>query len=523
MNRSAFAFAIALMSSTTVFAAEKTDWQNYFVKSYAENVAIETAGSKNTLKLAQTIAARMKAAGFPEKDLEVIDTGDGKGIIFARLHGAATSEAEKLPPIVFMAHSDTVPVKLEDWKIKNEKGELITLDPFKLTKIDGKAYEISEETDSSGNKKEATKELGEGVGAKYFGRGVNDDKGMLTMIETSFTRLAAEGYKGKRDYIMIFAPDEETGDATRQGIGYVFDKRPELIKGAELLINEGGTGKIKYGKTLNLEAQVAEKVGVTYILKATGVSRHSSQPGPADTNPIYTLAQAFVNVSKLEFPIMLTPVTKNYFEKIEPNEAPEMQASIQALLAGKTDKAELATLLADTYYNGQVRNTCVATMSEPGIAQNVVPGSATGKVNCRVLPGTPVDDVTAALTKAIDNPAVTITMASKPVFSDPSPVDPILFEIAAKIVKKNFGENVPFMASMSNGATDMIDFRNEGYLSYGINFFPLGERISNMHGNNEWVGAEDMNRANETLYEFMAELANTKLSGVKQPEHKEQL
>jgi acetylornithine deacetylase/succinyl-diaminopimelate desuccinylase-like protein len=48
---------------------------------------------------------------------------------------------------------------------------------------------------------------------------------------------------------------------------------------------------------------------------------------------------------------------------------------------------------------GKIRTTCVATLLRGGHAENALPQSATATVNCRIFPGTAVDDVKATLAK----------------------------------------------------------------------------------------------------------------------------
>ena len=58
----------------------------------------------DTLKAAEAMAARLKAAGFPAADIRVISTGPRKGNLVARLRGTGARK-----PILLLAHIDVVP------------------------------------------------------------------------------------------------------------------------------------------------------------------------------------------------------------------------------------------------------------------------------------------------------------------------------------------------------------------------------------------------------------------------------
>jgi acetylornithine deacetylase/succinyl-diaminopimelate desuccinylase-like protein len=50
-------------------------------------------------------------------------------------------------------------------------------------------------------------------------------------------------------------------------------------------------------------------------------------------------------------------------------------------------------------------------MLRAGQAENALPTSATATVNCRILPGEPVVDVTATLRRVIGNDAIEVRLA----------------------------------------------------------------------------------------------------------------
>ena len=79
--------------------------QQAFRDIYRELIEIDTTDSNgDTLKAAEAMAARLKAAGFPAGDIRVISTGPRKGNLVARLRGAGARK-----PLLLLAHIDVVP------------------------------------------------------------------------------------------------------------------------------------------------------------------------------------------------------------------------------------------------------------------------------------------------------------------------------------------------------------------------------------------------------------------------------
>ena len=60
-----------------------------------------------------------------------------------------------------------------------------------------------------------------------------------------------------------------------------------------------------------------------------------------------------------------------------------------------------------------MRTTCVATQFEGGHAPNALPQRARVNVNCRILPGVPVDAVHADLVRVIGDAAIAVRIARR--------------------------------------------------------------------------------------------------------------
>ena len=320
---------------------------------YRELVEIDTTDDNgDTLKAAEAMAARLKAAGFPAGDIRVISTGPRKGNLVARLRGTGARK-----PILLLAHIDVVPAG-SGWETE----------PFKFTETDG-----------------------------YFrGRGVIDDKAMASIFLANLIEYHQQGFKPERDIIVALTTDEELAQSPHNGIKWLLENERALID-AEFALNEGGGGALRNGRPFRLAIQLAEKVYQTYVLEVTDPGGHSASP--RRDNPIYRLSAALTKLSQFDFPPRLNSVTRANFARLAETETPTIAAAIKSLLAGSTDPQALAPLSNNPTYNAQMRTTCVATLLQAGQVENALPQVARATVNCRILPDEPVEDTARILTQ----------------------------------------------------------------------------------------------------------------------------
>ena len=198
----AFAMMAALVSALVApaVAQEVGPRQQAFRQIYRELVEINTTNSVgDSLRAAEAMAARLRAAGLAADDVQVISSGPRKGNLVARLRGTGARR-----PMLLIAHLDVVEAKREDW----------TFDPFRLQEVDG-----------------------------YFrGRGAIDDKEMASIFLANLIEYVKEGFKPDRDIILALTADEELSDSPHDCAHYLLDHHRALID-AEFAINEGWRGK----------------------------------------------------------------------------------------------------------------------------------------------------------------------------------------------------------------------------------------------------------------------------------------
>jgi acetylornithine deacetylase/succinyl-diaminopimelate desuccinylase-like protein len=456
--------AIALLWSVPVHAL--TAEQQLAFDIYKELVEINTVTETgDTLRAAEAMAARLRAGGFDAADVQVLSPAPRKGNLVARLRGSGARK-----PILLLAHLDVVEARREDW----------SLDPFTLIEKDG----------------------------YFYGRGTADDKFMAAAFVANFIRYKQEGYRPDRDIIVALETDEEILDRDGLGIQWLLKNHRALID-AEFALNEGGPVGLKNGKPIRNSVQTSEKISLMYRLEVKNRGGHSSQP--RRDNAIYHLAEGLARLAKFSFPLKLNETTRAYFERTAEFEGEQTAADIRALLSGRPDPAALSLvrLSANPFYNAQLRTTCVATMLEGGHAYNALPQVARAIVNCRIMPGEPVDEVKATLVRVLDDPQISVTQLGEPVLSAPSALHEEIMGAIAK-VSAEFWPGAPIVPIMSAGATDGSYLRNAGIPTYGNSGLAGDVDDVRVHGRDERVLVKSFFDGQEYLYRLVKVLAGGK-------------
>jgi acetylornithine deacetylase/succinyl-diaminopimelate desuccinylase-like protein len=451
-------FLLAILAVPIAAQTPKTHWDSLardLLEALVEINTTESAGS--TLKAAQTMAGRLKIAGFADADVAVLENAPRKGNLVVRLRGRNTGRK----PILLLSHIDVVEAKAEDW----------TLPPFQFVEKDG----------------------------IFYGRGVADDKDEGAIHLALLMRLKKEGYVPDRDIIVALTADEEGGPAN--GVDWLLQNHRQLVD-AEFAFNEGGGGRVRDGKKLSNDVQASEKKFQMFMLEATNPGGHSSRP--VKDNAITQLADALVKLGAYDFPINLNEITRAYFTRSAALVSPDVAAAMKAIVANSNDARAAATLSADPAYNSQLRTTCVATMLEGGHARNALPQRARAHVNCRILPDESPEDIKKGIERAIANPKVTVTAEQ---LTEGSPPSPLTRELMADVerVTNEMWPGVPVIPTMSTGATDGIYLRRAGIPVYGVSGLFYTETFS--HGMNERVPAQAFYEGLEFMYRLVKSVA----------------
>jgi len=451
-------FLAHLLAVIVAPAIAQTPEQRELRDIYKELVEINTTDSVGSCtQAADALKARLKAGGIPESDLQVLvpPGGPKKGNLVARYRGTGAKR-----PIMLLGHLDVVEAKREDWE----------RDPFKLVEENG----------------------------YFYGRGASDDKSMVAVFVANLIRYQREGYRPERDLILAATCDEELIPSKFSGIEYLLKNHRNLID-AEFALNEGASGLLDgKGGYVRMGIQAGEKVFQTYQLEVTNPGGHSSLP--VKDNAIYRLAGGLARLGAFDFPFKLTDTTRLYFERMSKIEKGPLAADMAGILRNPPDPQAIARLSSSTAFNNAtVRTTCVATMVDAGHATNALPQRARAIVNCRILPGEPVDEVTRTLVRVLADDKIKLTPTHQAVLSPPPPLTREILGPAEK-VSAELWPGVPLVPTMSTGATDGRFTNNAGIPTYGLNGMFRDPDGSGVHGLNERIRVRSLYEGHEYLY-----------------------
>lgn len=434
----------ALLATTPAAAQDalRAD-QLAFRDLYKELVETNTTLSSGSCTLAaERMAARMKAAGFPDSRLTLFATPDHpkEGGLVAIYPG--TSKAAK--PILLIAHIDVVEAKREDWE----------RDPFRMVEENG----------------------------YFYGRGTLDDKAQAAVWVDALIRFQKEGYKPKRTIKLALTCGEETNGAFN-GAEWLAANKRDLID-AEFALNEGGGGDSDgKGTVIGQSVQVGEKTFANFRLETRNPGGHSSVP--VRDNAIYQLARALTKIDEHEFPVEMTDTTRRFFAEAGAARNDDIGKAMVALAKDNGDKAAEAIVNGDRFLHGNLRTTCVATLLDGGHAPNALPQRAGANVNCRIFPGHSIESIRDELAKVIGDPGVTVTQLPPKRPAPPAPpLDPRIIGPMERLVAK-YWPGLKVIPSMANGYTDATFLGAAGIPTYGIPGIWGDPDGNGVHGLNE--------------------------------------
>jgi acetylornithine deacetylase/succinyl-diaminopimelate desuccinylase-like protein len=449
-------------SATAVPAAHaRRPDQIAFRELYRDLIETNTSHSVGSCTLAaEKMAARLRAAGYPESDLHSFAVAEHPkdGGLVAVLPG--TDPAAKA--ILLLAHLDVVEARREDW----------TRDPFTL---------IEE-------------------GGYFYGRGTFDDKSMAAVWVDTLVRLRQEGYKPKRTIKMALTCGEEAGSAF-EGAEYLVKHERGLIDAA-FALNEFAYGVLDaQGHRVVMEIEAGEKTDQDYRLEVVNPGGHSSRP--VKNNAIYHLAAGLLRLSAYEFPVQLNATTRTYFSRMSGIVGGDTGAAMKALVNDPLDAKAAATLSEDPRLNAMLRTTCVATMMDAGHATNALPQRARANVNCRIFPGVGIEEVHATLARVLADAQISVTTIepSDPVVVPP-PLTPAILKPIEQVTHRMY-PGIDVVPVLQAAGTDAIYLAESGIPTYGISGMFIDPDLSNVHGLNERIRVQSLYDGRDFLFSLV--------------------
>ena len=448
MNLRLLAVFVALISPLVAapsIPAQENDATNKLAHDiYKQLIEINTTDSVGSTTVAgEAMAQRLRDAGYPASDVQVMGPNPRKGNLVARLRGTGARK-----PMLLICHLDVVEARREDW----------SMDPFRFVEKDG----------------------------YFYGRGSGDIKDGDAILMATMIRLKQENFRPDRDIILALTADEEGGKFN--GVDWLIKNHRDLIDAEFILNPDAGDFELDKGKKLLVGIQAAEKLYQDYDIKVTNPGGHSSLPGKE--NAIYELAEALTRLEHYQFPFELSEVTREYFKREADIVGGATGADMKAILQTPPDQAAVARLSESPFYNARIRTTCVATRLEGGHANNALPGMARANINCRILPGHTPNEVQSTLEKVIADSKISISQVAAPgagLRSNPlSTLQPEVMHAIEKVVNEMW-PGVPVVPVLDAGASDGAISRAAGYTTYGIPGVFMDVDDDRSHGRDERI------------------------------------
>jgi len=418
----------------------------------AQYIRVDTQNPPgNETRGVEFIARVLDDAGIA---FDAAESADGRGNIWARLEGG------RKPALILLNHIDVVPADLRYW----------TSNPFDGAIRDGHIY----------------------------GRGALDMKGLGIAQLQAFIALHDANRKLTRDVVFVATADEEAGGA--YGAGWLVDNRPEIFKNAGFLINEGGGGS-SIGNDTVFTVEVTQKVPLWLRLVAHGNPGHGSTP-QTDT-AVTRLMRAGDRLARTRFQARLVPAVQAMFEGMAPYQPGNLKARY-ADIGNSINDAEFMSYLQLTNprHHALLRNTCSLTRLEGSSKINVVPTEAVLELDCRLLPDQDPQAFIDELALIVNDPDISIEklMGFTPAVSS---TDNGFYRLIEQLYTERF-PGAWVVPGVTTGFTDSHFFRDLGISSYGVGPFvvPL-EDSRGVHGNNERISVQNMQRGTEFLIELL--------------------
>ncbi len=411
------------------------------IEIYRHIISINTSkGHGKVPEMAEYLSGQLKSTGFPPEDIHILPYENTVALV-VRYRGDGSAGRK---PILFLAHMDVIDASASDWGY----------DPFQLMEDD----------------------------VYLKGRGTSDNKYGVMNLTQSFMRLKSDGFVPNRDLLLVFSGDEETSQGTTNML--VTDYY-DLIDAEFALNSDSGGGSLADdGRALAYNFQSAEKTYATFEISARNPGGHSARP--RSDNAIYELSEAILKIRDHRFPAQSNAILSASLRAEGQQLGGELGAALMSFADDPTDQDAIEIILRNEDYDHVISTTCVATMLRGGEVENGLPQNATVTVNCRIFPGTEVDEIQQILIDIIDNEQLEILPLDDYLASPASdPREDVTKAIASAVHQRYPG--VKLVPAMSSGYTDAVYYRRSGIPTWGVSSRFIGPGGSNAHGVNERI------------------------------------
>jgi acetylornithine deacetylase/succinyl-diaminopimelate desuccinylase-like protein len=444
----------------------KRDWSRIGSEAaelLSRYVQIDTTNPPgNELAGAEYLKAFFDAEGIPA---EIYLAEPRRGHIVARLAATRGGDPE---PILLLSHIDVVPADPTAW----------TFPPLSGAIRNGAVY----------------------------GRGTLDDKGHGIVFAAALALLKQEKVPRSRDLVFCATADEEIGGPA--GAVWMVENHWEALGPPTVVWNEGGASaatEILEGRVLNGIA-TTEKREVWLRLVTEGEGGHGSQPSADGANE--RLIRALARVGAHRTPLHITPTVAELSRRMSEEAGFPLSFVLRHLANPLVLRGVSGRLTEQRLANATVRDTIALTGLRSGLKHNVIPRTASAKLDIRLLPDTDADAFLEKLEEVIDDDSVRLenVLGSVPEIVPASPWDHELFRAIETEMERELPGSVT-VPLLSIGGTDSRLFRRRGVPAYGyIPALYTPEVAASIHGPDERIFLEELERAIRVTYRVLRRL-----------------
>lgn len=389
------------------------------------------------------VLATLEGSGF---DIEVYDAAPGRRSVVARLAGSDPAA----PALMFLGHTDVVPVTPERWRH----------DPFGGEVIDG----------------------------ELWGRGALDMLGHVSTMALAARDHARAGKHRGGDLVVAMVADEEALGSF--GMGWLVEHQRDALR-ADWVVTESGGLPGGTAEAPVLSVMSHEKGAWRVRLRVLGSLGHSAMPF-GSVNALTVAAEVITRIGAYEGQRLITDPWKAF---VEAGWYPEPGTPLL-----DPQRIDLMLLMLPNFpakaAHALTRMTMVATSVDGAFSWNTIPGEVVIDVDIRTLPGQDLPEIEAALAQVLgplcDDVSIEI-VAGMP--SNGTPPDTQLWQLLqeAASVQRPSAKLIP---TLSPGVTDARFMRNLGADAYGFGLSsdraPIAEIPQMLHGDNERVDLESL-------------------------------
>jgi carboxypeptidase PM20D1 len=258
------------------------------------------------------------------------------------------------------------------------------------------------------------------------------------------------------------------------------------------------------GKPSYFGIGIAEKTPAWLKLTAKGRPGHGSTPNPDSS--VNHLIAALERLRIYRPPLQLTPAVEYALRTGAPYEPEPWRSRFANMRTYIQNPAAYDELLKRPDVLAKLENTINITGLEGSEKVNVVPPAATALLDCRLLPGTTIEQWTQQIGKIIQDDSISIEVFMNFPPSESKAETP-LSAVIERVVKQRY-PSAGVIGNVSGAFTDSHFFRERGITSYGFSpFLSKREDMLRVHGNDERIPVNTFTAGVRLLWEIVYEFS----------------